>query len=65
MTKSGKGRLLFITTGVICLGSAAIMVWRRITDGLTMRGLLVPLAFVLIGVFWLILGLRTNGAKDT
>lgn len=64
MTKSAKGRLLFITTGVICLGSAAIIFWRRITDGLTMRGLLVPVAFALIGVFWLLFGLKINGAKD-
>jgi len=64
MTKSAKGRLLFITTGVICLVSAAIMVWSRIVDGLTMRGLLVPGTFALLGLFWLLYGFKATGKKD-
>ena len=64
MTKSQMGRLLFLTTGVICLVSAAIMVWRRTVDGLTMRGLLVPVTFALLGVFWLLYGLKATGKKD-
>jgi uncharacterized membrane protein HdeD (DUF308 family) len=64
MDKSARGRLLFIAAGVICLVSAAVIVWRRALEGLTAGDLLTPLAFALMGVFWLLYGLKATGAKD-
>ena len=63
MANNAKGRWLFITTGVICLVSAAVMLWRRTADGLTIDGLLLPVTFALLGMFWLLWGLRTTGPK--
>jgi len=65
MAKGNKGRWLFIAAGVICLGSAAIMAWRRISDGLTAGDLLAPVAFALMGVFWLLYGLKATGTRDS
>jgi len=64
MAKNTKGRLLFVTAGVICLVSAVIVFWRRIEDGLTTDSLLLPITFALLGMFWLLWGLRTAGPKN-
>jgi len=64
MAKSTKGRLLFITAGVACLASAAIVMWRRLENGSADGGVLMPMAFAFLGIFWLLYAFKATDKKD-
>ena len=65
MAGRGKGHYLFIGVGVICLIASAIIFWDVVRDGFTVKGMLSPGAFALIGLFWLLWGLKAGGTQKS
>ena len=61
MLKSGKGRWIFIISGVILLIAAVIQWWDLLDEG---GGIFSPIVFTLMGVFWLLYGIKAKAKGD-
>lgn len=53
MSTITKGNWLSTLVGELCLFAAAIMWWDVILRGTSSLGIVLPVAFTLIGAFWL------------
>lgn len=63
MASPGIGRSFILVAGAICLVAAGLLWWTLIRDGVTLRGTLRPGMFTLIGLFWVLYGLRSGRAR--
>ena len=59
-----KGRTPMIVAAVVVLIGSAILWWDLAREGFTIDGFLVPALFSVLGVFWLVMGFRTDREED-
>jgi hypothetical protein len=63
MMRSGKGGLVLLAAGVICLIGSAVMWWDALREGLAFDSAIRPAAFTIMGLFWVLFWHKTKDAR--
>ena len=64
MVRGGRGGIVLLVAGVICLIGSAVMWWDAVRDGLTFDSAIRPAAFTIMGLFWVLFWHKTKDAGE-